>query len=233
MLHNIQELYGDKLSAIDGEIGKVKDFYFDDNNWVVRYLIADTGNWLTGRTVLLSPHSFGNLDQLERTLNIQLTKKQIEKSPSIESHLPVNRQFERDYYAYYGYPAYWDGGGMWGAGGYPMILPTLADVQTSHKQFHHRDDKHLRSTLAVTGYDIQTADGMIGAVSGYMVDEKSWAIRDLVVETGSWYSGKEIKVPVSKVERISYEESKVFITLTKEDLQRTSEDGVAHHTPAK
>ncbi|MBP6671640.1 MAG: PRC-barrel domain-containing protein [Bacteroidetes bacterium] len=230
MLHNTTELYGDVLSALDGEIGSVKDFYFDDNNWVVRYLIVDTGSWLTGRAVLLSPHSFGNLDQLERKLNIQLTMGQIEKSPSIESHLPVSRQYERDYFTYYGFPAYWDGGGMWGAGGYPMLLPTLDDAGTAHKSFHHRADKHLRSTQAVTGYTIHATDGEIGKVSGFMVDEKNWAIRDLVVETGSWFTGKEIKVPVSKVDRISYEDSTVYITLTKEDLQRTPEDSVAHHS---
>lgn len=230
MLHNTTELYGDTLSALDGEIGSVNDFYFDDNNWVVRYLIVDTGSWLTGRTVLLSPHSFGNLDQLERKLNIKLTMEQIEKSPSIESHLPVSRQFERDYFTYYGFPAYWDGGGMWGAGGYPIMIPTHDDAAEGHKSFHHRDDKHLRSSQAVTGYTIHATDGEIGTVSGFMVDEKSWAIRDLVVETGSWFTGKEIKVPVSKVDRISYEDSTVYITLTKEDLQRTPEDSVAHHS---
>ncbi len=230
MLHNISEIYGDTLFAQDGEIGTAKDFYFDDNNWVVRYLIADTGNWLTGRMVLLAPHSFGDLDQLQKRLNIQLTRSQIEKSPSIDSHLPVSRQYEKEYYSYYGYPAYWDGGGMWGAGGFPMILPTdiLAE---KHTQFHHREDKHLQSTQAVRGYAIHAADGEIGHVSGFMVDEKSWAIRDLVIETGSWLSGKEILVPVSKVDRISYEESTVFITLTKEDIQRTPEDTVAHHEP--
>jgi hypothetical protein len=58
MLRSIKQLYGDKLGASDGEIGHVKDFYFDDQSWVVRYLVADTGNWLSGRQVLISPHAF-------------------------------------------------------------------------------------------------------------------------------------------------------------------------------
>ena len=86
MLQNIKKLYGHKLAAIDGEIGQVKDFFFDDKTWVIRYLVADTGSWLPGRLVLLSPHSFGILDQYDKTLNIKLLKKQIESSPSIDSH---------------------------------------------------------------------------------------------------------------------------------------------------
>jgi hypothetical protein len=226
MLQNINELYGKKLAASDGDIGHVKDFYFDDKIWVIRYLVADTGSWLTGRLVLLSPHAFGKFDQPEKTLHIKLVKKQIESSPSIESHKPVSRQYEIEYYRYYGWPAYWNGGAMWGPGGYPVVMPPSKDEMEAHLEHHHRDDKHLRSTHAVTGYHIQTVDGIIGHVSGLMVDDRSWAIRELVVETGHWYSGKEILISPSKIERISYEESKVFVNLTKADIQRTAENEV-------
>jgi hypothetical protein len=30
------------------KLAKVKEFYFDDKYWAIRYLVADTGNWLTG-----------------------------------------------------------------------------------------------------------------------------------------------------------------------------------------
>ena len=104
MLLNIKQLYGDKLDALDGDIGHVKDFYFDDESWVIRYLVVDTGSWLTGRLVLLTPHAFGKVDQSEKTFHIKLHKKKIEDSPSIESHKPVSRQFEIEYYGYYGWP---------------------------------------------------------------------------------------------------------------------------------
>jgi len=228
MLQNIKKLYGHKLAAIDGGIGQIKDFFFDDKTWVIRYLVADTGSWLPGRLVLLSPHSFGILDQYDKTLNIKLLKKQIESSPSIESHKTVSRQFEIEYYNYYGWPSYWDGGGMWGLGSLPVILPP-SPYELEHQQKHqHRSDKHLQSTHAVNGYQIQTADGAIGAVSGFMVDDKSWAIRELVVETGHWYSGKEILISPDRIERISYEDSKVFVTLTKADIQRTEEHHLVH-----
>ena len=108
-LQGTKELYGDKLAALDGDIGRVKDFYFDDENWVIRYLVADTGSWLTGRLVLLSPHAFGKLDQHEKTLHVKLRRQQIQDSPSIDLHKPVSRQYETEYYGYYGWPTYWEG----------------------------------------------------------------------------------------------------------------------------
>src|ERR1039457_4829088 len=131
MLRSIKQLCGNKLAASDGEIGHVKDFYFDDQNWVVRYLVVDTGSWLSGRKVLISPHAFGNLDQAGESLLVNLTRKQIEDSPSIESHKPVSRQYEEDYYRYYGWPYYWEGAGLWGGmRGFPILElpPKFASV---------------------------------------------------------------------------------------------------------
>jgi hypothetical protein len=230
MLLNIKELYGTKLAALDGDIGHVKDFYFDDENWVIRYLIADTGSWLAERLVLLTPHAFGKLDQIEKTLHIKLHKKQIQDSPSIDSHKPVSRQYEIEYFGYYGWPAYWNGDAMWGISGYPIVLPPSKEEKREHQKYKHRDDKHLRSTQAVTGYNIETVDGTIGNVCGFLVDDKSWAILELIVETGHWYSGKEILISPAKVNRISYEESKVFVNLTKEDIKQTAENDVSRHT---
>ena len=227
MLHNTQALYGHKLTASDGDIGHVQDFYFDDKSWVIRYLIADTGTWLAGRLVLLTPHSFGKLDDEAKTLQVKLRKNQIEKSPSIETHKPVSRQYEADYYRYYGWPAYWDGDAMWGLGGSPVVLALTREEMEADQRHHHRDDKHLQSTHAVKGYEIQATDGPIGSVSGFMVDDRNWAIRDLVVETGHWYAGKQILIAVGKVVRVSYEESKVFVNLTKVDIERTGENKVA------
>jgi hypothetical protein len=229
MVQNTRNLFGHKLAAFDGDIGQVKDFYFDDKNWVIRYLVADTGSWLTGRLVLLSPHSFGALDQEEKTMHVKLHKKKIEESPSIESHKPVSRQYENDYYAYYGWPTYWDGSAMWGIGGYPVVLPPSKKEMALQKKYHHREDKHLRSIQEVTGYNIQSADGEIGHVSGFLVDDKSWVIRDLVIETGHWYAGKEILIPTGKVDQISYEESKVVVNLTKADIQQTAENEISKH----
>ena len=115
MILNTKTIIGHKLSAIDGDIGHVRDFYIDDKTWAVRYVVAETGTWLTGRKVLLSPYAFVRFfDTVGKVLPVNLTRQQIENSPSIELHRPVSRQFEENYYRYYGWPAYWQGEQMWG-----------------------------------------------------------------------------------------------------------------------
>jgi hypothetical protein len=122
MLQSIKQLYGNKLGATDGDIGHLKDFYFDDQNWVVRYAVAETGNWLTGRQVLLSPHAFRIVHPVEKVMPVNLTRKQIEGSPAIETHKPVSRQYEEEYHRYYGWPFYWEGDGLWGGmRGFPIL----------------------------------------------------------------------------------------------------------------
>jgi sporulation protein YlmC with PRC-barrel domain len=229
MLQSIKQLYGDKLGASDGEIGQVKDFYFDDQNWAVRYLVADTGSWLPGRQVLISPHAFGGLHQAGKLLLVKLTRKQIEDSPAIESHKPVSRQYEEEYYQYYGWPFYWQGDGLWGMSGFPILeLPPkpLPGGQTAAIDSQpKRADAHLRSTQAVNGYHLKASDGVIGHVCDFMMDDQSWAIRQLAVKTGHRFFGKEVQIPTRKVDRISYPDSTVMVNLTREAVEQSP----AHH----
>ena len=224
MLLNTKTIVGHKLAATDGDIGKVKDFYFDDKSWALRYVVADTGTWLTGRQVLLSPYSFGLFDQSKKVLQISLTRQQIENSPSIDAHRPVSRQYEENYYNYFGWPLYWKGGNAWGARDYPGMLPSMATGNLRSYDYPKWDDINLRSAKKVTGYQIEASDGTIGAVSGFMVDDKHWVIRELAVETGHWYAGKEIFIAPSQIERISFPQSKVFVHLTKAAIQRTTDN---------
>ena len=114
MQNSTKDLKGNAIVATDGDIGKVDDFYFDDKSWTIRYLVADTGNWLLGRKVLLSPIAVGKADFSSGRINVKLTKKQVEESPSIDSDKPVSRQHEAYYHDYYGYPYYWSGPYLWG-----------------------------------------------------------------------------------------------------------------------
>lgn len=219
MLRSLKQLYGSKLGASDGELGHLKDFYFDDQNWAIRYLVVDTGLWLPGRQVLLSPHSIGRLDQAVRTLRVNLTRKQIENSPSIDSHKPLSRQYEEDYYRYYGWPYYWEGSGLWGLSGFPILeLPTTPVANEREPLIGpqlERADAHLRSAQAVNGYHLRTGDGIIGHVCDFMMDASSWAIGQLLIKTGHRLSGAEFPIPTKAVERISYDESTVFANLPK------------------
>jgi len=220
MLRSIKQLYGNKLGASDGDIGHVKDFYFDDKNWAIRYLVADTGTWLPGRQVLISPYSLGRLDQAEKILRVNLTRKQVENSPSIGAHKPVSRQYEEKYYRYYGWPYYWEGSGLWGMSGFPILelpaKPLPGKTTTAIGPQPERADAHLRSAQAVNGYHLRTGDGIIGHVCDFMMDAGTWAIGQLAIKIGHRFSGKEMLILTKDVDRISYEESTVFATLTGE-----------------
>jgi len=228
MLKNIKELYGDKLNASDGNIGTIEDFYFDDQSWNIRYLVAETGTWLDERQVLISPYSIERLDEEDDIVIVNLSRQQIENSPPIERHRPVSRQFETEYYTYYGWPYYWSGDAILGLGGNPMVYSTTAGERTINAEQHLRDDTHLRSTLGVAGYEIEASDGAIGRVTDFLVNDKTWAIEELVVEAGHWYSGKEILIPITKIKSISDEESKIHVYLTKSDIEQTGAHHIAH-----
>jgi uncharacterized protein YrrD len=220
MLNKAKTLNGYKMESLDGDIGKVKDFYFDDRFWTIRYLIADTGNWLTGRQVLISPYALGTMDNGEQSISIDLTKKQIENSPSLDSDKPVSRQFEDEYYGYYGWPMYWGGACSWGTS------PFIVRDREAWRGCTHGErtwDPHLRDTHAVTGYHIQAADGEIGHVEDFVIDDETWAIRYLIIDTQNWWPGKKVLVSPHWVERISWGEATIFVNLSRDTIKQAPE----------
>ena len=112
MLRTINDLEDYAIRATDGDIGHVKDVYFDDETWVVRYLVVDTGTWLSSRKVLLSPIAIGQPNWTDKVLPASITKDQVENSPDINTKKPVSRQQEIRLLEYYGYPYYWGNCGM-------------------------------------------------------------------------------------------------------------------------
>jgi sporulation protein YlmC with PRC-barrel domain len=221
MLNKAETLQGYSLQNIDAEtIGKVKEFYFDDRHWTNRYLVADTGNWLTGRQVLISPHALGAVKSGHENIVLDLTKKQIEDSPSLDSDKPVSRQFEQSYFVYYGYPVYWGGPYMWGA--HPLIM---RDPEQWKKtiQGEKEWDPNLRNTQDVRGYQIQASDGEIGHVEDFIIDDETWAIRYLIIDTKNWWSGKKVLIAPSRIERVSWAESKVFVNLPRDTIKQALE----------
>jgi hypothetical protein len=225
MLSNAKALKGYKLNSLDGDIGKVKAFYFDDRHWTIRYLVAETGNWLAGRQVLISPYALVAVSSQEQHITIDLTKKQIEDSPSLNSDKPVSRQFEQAYYAYYGWPMYWSGLNAWGY--YPNLV-------RDPKQWKHTIpgeqawDPHLRSTDAVNGYYIQATNGEIGHIEDFIIDDETWAIRYLIIATHNWWPGKRVLLSPQWVERVSWGERKVFVNLSRETIKQAPEYDGSH-----
>ncbi len=220
MLIKTTTLEGYKLESRDGEIGEVEEFYFDDKHWTIRYLVAATGTWLTGRQVLLSPYALGEVDHEHRHVTVDLTKKQIEDSPPLSSDKPVSRQFEESYYGYYGMPTYWGGPYMWGA------YPYLVRNREQWKEAAHVNKEwspHLRSTRDVRGHNIEATDGEVGHVEDFVIDDETWAIRYLIVDTRNWWPGKKVLISPHWINRVSWDASKVVVDLTREAIKQSPE----------
>ncbi len=222
MFANATQLKGLVIRATDGEIGTVNELYFDDETWAIRYLTVETGGWLGGRQVLISPFSVARTDWEARQLDVTLTKEQVENSPDIDTHEPVSRQHEAEYLGYYGYPYYWGGPFLWGPEYFPtglMLAPDVSAALLTDKIHQESSDSHLHSTETVKGYAIEAANGEIGHVDGFIVDDQAWAIRYLEVATRNWWPGKKVLVSPAWIEQVSWPDSKVTVALTREAIQ--------------
>lgn len=224
MLTNAAFLKGLAIHAKDGELGKVEEFYFDDETWTIRYLVVKTGGWLSGRQVLISPISVVHVDWEKKRVDVALTKQQVENSPNIDTRQPVSRQHEADFSAYYGYNYYWGGPYMWGTVFYPADLLRKSSAEIAKEKARKESaDSHLRSSSAVTGYHVEATDGEIGHVDGFVVDDELWAIRYLEVATRNWLPGKKVLVSPAWIDRVSWLDSKVRAALPREKIESAPE----------
>jgi len=230
MLRQTKDTMNFVLQARNAEIGRVKDFYFDDQSWAVRYLVADTGKWLPLKRVLISPFAVGVFNETEKNVAVNLTRDQIENSPSIEEDAPISRQYERAYYAHYGWPYYWEGPGLWGPSAFPAYryYPGLATEEPRPAQPEAEGDPHLRSVKEVTGYHLQAVDGEIGHVEDFIIDDSDWVIQYLVVDTRNWWPGKKVLVPPFWATSIDWDRSRVHLDLDRATIQRAPEYDAGH-----
>jgi sporulation protein YlmC with PRC-barrel domain len=222
MARTVSDLKGLTIAATDGDIGSVQDLYFDDISWTVRYLVVDTGGWLPGRQVLISPMGTTGPGAQDR-IPVRLTRAQVEQSPSVEADEPVNRQYELRYSRYYGYPDYWAGPYRWGATPYAdEVIPTPPDL-TVESVPPESGDPHLRSARDVMGYYLEATDGDLGHVDDFIVDDREWAIRYMVVDTRNWWPGKKVLVSPEWIREVSWPDSRVYVDLSREGIKSAPE----------
>jgi uncharacterized protein YrrD len=226
MLLNAKNLKGAAIIARDGAIGEIDDIYFDDEKWTVRYLVVDTGSWLFSRKVLISPISIEKADEGANQVLVNLTRDQVRDSPDIDTQKPVSRQHETAFMDYYGYPYYWGGPYLWGDAAFPATLsmpPAVKSQMAAAATARRREaeesyDTRLRSVNEVNGYNIVAADGEIGHVDDFIIDDEDWAIRFIVIKTGGWLSGRKTLVAPRWIRGISWDESKMFVSLTRDQI---------------
>lgn len=225
MLRSLKSFQNHTLDARDGEIGKVHNFLFDDNSWEVRYLVTDTTRWLPGRKVLISSAEIGQPEPGTVKVPVELSQEQIKSSPDIDTDKPVSRQQEIDLHHHYGWSYYWmQPASLGGTMINPSPAPIVPDKVSEEPANTNLGDPNLRSMREVEGYHIEASDGRLGHIDDLIVDDETWTIRYLVVDTRNWLPGKKVLIsPEWRVDQFNWIESTVSINLSREKIMNAPE----------
>jgi hypothetical protein len=228
MLLKANALMKSKVLANDGEVGSLVDVYFDDTRWVARYLVIETGRWQDRKHVLVSPASLHRKQGEFGVVHADLDSEQIRNSPAAEADRPLSRRFEDAHARHFGYPGYWNGSSLWGAGAYPGVIapmsvpgePLMSPAERDEAQaaFDDAEHTHLRSAKELIGYRVEGSDGVAGEIDDFAVDDQDWSIRYLIVDAKLWWPGGQVMVTPDSVESIRYEDNTVKVRQTKDEL---------------
>jgi hypothetical protein len=216
MLRSAKKIIGYHIQATDEVMGKVDDFLFEDTSWMIRYVVADTGDWLPGRLVVLSPISMGQVDWDNRKLSVMLTRQQIENSPSLAQHQPISRQQEIKLHEYYMWAPYWS---QYTTTTQPPV-PAVAVVQKEVANTEESgEESHLHSMREVIGYDIHASDGGIGHVDDFIVDDDTWRIQYMIIDTRNWLPGKHVILPPDWARQVDWFGKEIYVDLAKKVIK--------------
>ncbi|MBU3005623.1 PRC-barrel domain-containing protein [Paraglaciecola arctica] len=226
MLVSLKELKGSPISALDGNIGEVEDVYFDDRNWIIRFLVVDTSPWIPlSQRTLISPIALKEYNDENSLLEVYISKQMVKDSPKLEEHQTVSRQFEISYFDYFGYGYYWLGANSWGDYAYPTALASqgaqLLNAEVDHKL---QTTNHLRSADEIISYGIEAKDGKKGHVQDMVWDTCTWSLRYLVIDTRDWFpGGKKVLVSPDQLTNLSWENQAVSCNINLEQIRNCPE----------
>lgn len=237
MIYPAKKFEGYHIHAHDGVLGTVKDIYFDDEFWAVRYLVVATGSWLNGRQVLLPAAKLTADHAVARSFSIDATQDQVRNSPPIESDPPVSRQQEKALHDYFGWPYYW-GVAPFASGAMGPIPPAPPDTALPPRaskepeetegrrgsavetESRAQGDPHLRSIRETRHYAIEARDGSIGHVEDFLIDDDTWEIPHLIVDTRNWLPGRKVLLPPASILPVNWSASDLHVDLTREQIER-------------
>tara|TARA_R110002074_G_scaffold244100_2_gene415851 strand:+ start:4685 stop:5515 length:831 start_codon:yes stop_codon:yes gene_type:complete len=231
MLRHRSEIKGYAIHASDGLVGTISDFLFDDHTWMVRWMVVDTGQWLSDRKVLLPLSAISHVNHIAHQFNVKLTQQQIEDCPATDTDLPVSRQNETNIYDHYAWSPYWiDGSYMSQPAGIGMAVAGISPISGPSEELVHRaleidelqrakSDPALRSADEVTGYNIHASDGEIGHVDDFLVDDENWSIHHLVINTSNWWLGHKVLISPLSVRKIKWADRTVCLDVNRQTIK--------------
>jgi len=202
------KLFKAAIDGADGHIGSVHDVYFDDQSWMVRYLVVDTGRWLPGRKVLLSPEVIVPPWHGETAMSVKLARDQVRSSPEIDKMQRIPRQAEQLLHRSPN-PEVLD---------MPTPSPPPPQSAASREERHEGhtlpespSDFHLGSAKGVRGYRVWASDADTGHVADILFDDELRRILFFVVDIEEWLSGKKVLVSPRFVPRVDLVNSRIEV----------------------
>lgn len=213
MLRSLKQLYGYEILALDGEIGKVDDFFFDDKEWTIRYLVVDTGPWIFGRKVLISPVALGRPDWIGEKFPVNLTRDQVKDSPEIDTDPPISKQQQQAMLDYYRWPVYWGTVSPPAALFPPVSIVAEADAE-------QETDAHLRRAKEVLDYHVEGREEGLGSVDDIILDDEHWIVRYLVLLTEvPEVENKKVLIAPFWIQSINFQDQQVNLDLTWQTIK--------------
>lgn len=219
MIRSYKKMQGTHIRALDGNMGRLKDVYFDDTMWSVQYFVAEFITWFSGKDVLVPPSAVSPFDGA--SLKVELTKAELRACPNADSALPfaLRRQYrERSLFNL-------GGGNQDLASGGPLaIQPVMESAETISGA-----DPHLRSCMNVSHYKLIAADGDLGSIQDVLIDDSLWLIRFLVVRISGDDAGEEKLYEPQLIEDVEWPLAIVKIRITRNQaLSRPRFDSSRH-----
>ncbi|WP_421134462.1 PRC-barrel domain-containing protein [Alteromonas sp. A079] len=208
------------IQATDTSVGGIKDMLFDDENFIIRYIVADTNTWLPlSRKVVISPVSITHIDSKEHRIAVDMTSQMLKDSPSIDEHKPVSREYEEALFKYYGYGYYWVGPGAWGDFAHPGELVDPPRYNSAELGQDSHPVNHLRACGEVNGYEVATTNGNVGHICDFVFDLKTWTLTLVILDTHNWLpGGKKVAILPSHITKIDWAAHSVDIILSEDGL---------------
>ena len=214
MMRKGTALYNRPIRALDGELGKVHEFYFDDRLWQIRYLVVELGTWIKSRRVLISPLALAAFDGDQ--LTVQLTKSDIGNCPESETDKPVSLQQSERAETLFAMSQPFGGLGGGGASALPLVARhTLGDPERGT-----RWNRHLRSSRAVARYVLLADEGECGGIENFLIDDRTWTIRFLVIKPSLRRNPALRLLGTAMVSGIRWEQESVDIGCSRADVEK-------------
>lgn len=227
MLQSTKELQGYAIHATDGDLGKIRTLYFDNEAWGVHYIVVDTGSWFSGKYVLLSASVLGQPDRENQRLAVTLTQEDVQQSPEVPKHTSASVYDETAMHTYGSHNVYWstDPFVLQSVAARPASTPIPASPPAPSPQpaTMQGSGAPLRSTREVIGYYIQARDGQIGHVEDFLIDPDTWHIRYMVVDTRNWLPGRKVLVSPEWIQQVSWDDMQVAVDLPRDHIKNSPE----------